>query len=158
VFWVHASNAARFEAAYKNIADQLKLPGRDDTIVNMLQLVRSWLCSEASGRWLMILDNADNESVFTTEWQQGQDAASNDTRNLQLATLASFIPQIHNGSILITSRNTEAAVKLTGRYKDIIKIQTMNQDQGLQLLQNKLSAPLAGPLLELLAILDYMSS
>ena len=153
---MHASNAARFEAAYKNIADRLKLPRRDDTTVNVLQLVCSWLCSEASGRWLMILDNADDESFFYTQWQQGQGAASNDTRNPQLATLASFIPQIHNGSILITSRNTEVAVKLTGRDKDIIKIQTMNRDQGFQLLQNKLSTPLEGPLLELLAALDYM--
>ncbi|KAI9858491.1 MAG: hypothetical protein M1813_006432 [Trichoglossum hirsutum] len=119
-------------------------------------LVYSWLCSEASGRWLIILDNADDESVFYTQWQQGQGAASNDTRNPRLATLASFIPQSHNGSILITSRNRDVTVKLTGRDKDIIKIQTMNRDQGLQLLQNKLSTPLEGPLLELLAALDYM--
>ena len=154
MFWVHASNAARFEAAYKEIADRFRLPRRDDTTVNVLQLVYNWLCSESSGRWLMILDNADDESLFYTQGQHGQDVASRSALN-KLA-LASFLPQSQNGSILITSRNTNVAVKLTGGHKDIIRIQSMSRDQGLELLQNKLSCPLDEPILELLVALDYM--
>jgi tetratricopeptide (TPR) repeat protein len=151
---VHASNAARFEAAYKNIADRLQLPGCGDTTVNVLQLVCNWLCSEGSGRWLIILDNADDRSLFRVQRQDAQSASSGDTRSR--LTLADFLPQGQNGSILITSRNRDIAIKLTGRDKDVIRIQSMNRDQGLELLQNKLLHPLTGPATELLAALDYM--
>ena len=154
VFWVPASNAARFEEAYKNIADRLQLPGRDNATVNVLQLVYNWLCSEGSGRWLIILDNADDRSLFRVQRQDAQSASSGDTR--RRLTLADFLPQSQNGSILITSRNVDIAVKLTGRDKDVIRIQSMSQDQGLKLLRNKLSHPLDGPATELLATLDYM--
>jgi len=151
---VYASNAARFEAAYKNIADRLQLPGCGDATVNVLQLVCNWLCSERSGRWLIILDNADDRSLFRVQRQDAQSTSSGDTRSG--LTLADFLPQGQNGSILITSRNPDIAIKLTGRDKDVIRIQSMNRDQGLELLQNKLVPPLNGPATELLAALDYM--
>jgi hypothetical protein len=116
--------------------------------------VCNWLCSEANGRWLIILDNADDESFFNTQWYEGQGAASGDARSR--LTLADFLPQSRNGSILITSRNTDAAAKLIGRYKDIIWIQKMSRDEGIELLQKKLSGPLDGQATELLTALDYM--
>jgi tetratricopeptide (TPR) repeat protein len=64
VFWVHGSTKARFEEAYRGIADRLELPGRHDPKVSVLQLVRDWLCDEANGPWTMILDNVDNVNVF----------------------------------------------------------------------------------------------
>ena len=151
---MHASNAARFEAAYKNIADRLQLPGRDDTTVNVLQLVCNWLCSEGNRRWLIILDNADNESFFNIQRHEAQGAASGDTRSR--LTLADFLPQSKNGSILITSRNMDVAVKLTGSYKDIVQIQKMSRDQGVELLRKKLCCPSDGQAIELLAALDYI--
>ena len=151
---MHTSNAARFEAAYKNIADRLQLPGRDDTTVNVLQLVCNWLRSEGDRRWLIILDNADNESFFNIQRHEVQGAASGDTHGR--LTLADFLPQSKNGSILITSRNMGVAEKLTGSYKDIIQIQKMNQDQGVELLRKKLRCPLDGQAIELLAALDYI--
>ena len=151
---MHASNAARFEAAYKNIAYRLQLPGRDDTTINVLQLVCNWLRSEANGRWLIILDNADDESFFNTQRHEVQGAASSDARGR--LTLADFLPQSQNGSILITSRNTDIAAKLTGSYKDVIRVQPMSRDESLELLRNKLSCPLDGQATELLAALEYM--
>jgi len=50
VFWVHASTTARFEEAYRGIADKLTLPGRNDPKVDILRLVSDWLCDEANGR------------------------------------------------------------------------------------------------------------
>ena len=151
---MHASNAARFEAAYKNIAYRLQLPGRDDITINVLQLVCNWLRSEANGRWLIILDNADDESFFNTQRHEVQGAASSGARGR--LTLADFLPQSQNGSILITSRNTDIAAKLTGSYKDVIRVQPMSRDESLELLRNKLSCPLDGQATELLAALEYM--
>ncbi|MCJ1428558.1 hypothetical protein MMC29_006468 [Sticta canariensis] len=64
VFWIHASNAVRFEQAYRNIAVKVEIPGRDDPKANVVRLVYDWLCDEKSGQWLMILDNADDQGVF----------------------------------------------------------------------------------------------
>ena len=43
VFWVHASTRARFEEAYRDIADRLQLLGRNDPKANVLWLVSDWL-------------------------------------------------------------------------------------------------------------------
>jgi hypothetical protein len=34
--------------------------------VDIFWLVYNWLCDERNGRWLMILDNADDDQVFST--------------------------------------------------------------------------------------------
>ncbi|KAA8646773.1 uncharacterized protein ATNIH1004_005448 [Aspergillus tanneri] len=43
VFWVHATNAARFEQSFRDIADQVKIPERRDAQVNIFSLVENWL-------------------------------------------------------------------------------------------------------------------
>jgi hypothetical protein len=48
VFWVHASTQARFEEAYRDIANRLELPGRDDPKASVLRLVYDWLRDEAN--------------------------------------------------------------------------------------------------------------
>jgi hypothetical protein len=35
-----------------------------DPKADVLRLVRSWLCDKRNGRWLMVVDNADDASVF----------------------------------------------------------------------------------------------
>ena len=60
VFWVHASNAARFEQSFREIADRLKIPGRRDLAANIFELMYEWLCDERKGSWVLILDNVDN--------------------------------------------------------------------------------------------------
>jgi hypothetical protein len=64
VFWVHASTRARFEEAYRGIADRLELPGRHDPKADVLRLVSDWLHNEANGRWTMVLDNVDDVETF----------------------------------------------------------------------------------------------
>ncbi|KAJ6261505.1 hypothetical protein Dda_4175 [Drechslerella dactyloides] len=143
VFWVYGSSTAKFVAAYKDIADKLQLPGRDDSTANMLHLVHNWLCSEDSGRWFMVLDSADDKNLF---FPQEHSAASKGS--VSSIKLADFLPKSQNGSILITSRNRDLARKLIGRDIDVLEIQQMSLDEGLRLLQNKLSRP-SKPVVEL---------
>jgi hypothetical protein len=103
VFWIHASNAARFEQGYQQIAAVAEIPGRDDPKINILQLVYQWLCDARNGRWLMVLDNADDDGIFFS-----------DNRSDQRGSLVSFLPQAVHGSMLITSRNGRAARNLVG--------------------------------------------
>ncbi|KAJ5496994.1 hypothetical protein N7463_008981 [Penicillium fimorum] len=46
VFWVHASNEARFEQSFRDIADQVRIPGRQYVEVDIFKLVENWLRDE----------------------------------------------------------------------------------------------------------------
>jgi hypothetical protein len=119
VFWVHASNAARFEQAYTNIAAKIELPGRDDPKADILRLVYYWLCDERNGRWLMILDNADDNRVFSTS-ADSDGVAHRAEASREAAPLESFLSQSSNGWILVTSRDFIVAVKLVGAKRNVI--------------------------------------
>ncbi|KAH7303263.1 hypothetical protein B0I35DRAFT_415233 [Stachybotrys elegans] len=57
VFWVHASSIARYKQSFQDIADFLKLPGRQNPQTNVFKLLYNWLRGEKSGKWVLILDN-----------------------------------------------------------------------------------------------------
>src|SRR5271154_5313858 len=118
IFWVHAYDAAKFEAEHRDIADKLELDGREVAGVNAPQLVYDWLRRGAIDRWLMIIDSADDERAFCTPRQHRQSAAPYGNKQTILAAL---LREYRNGSILITSRNIDVARKLTTTDRDIIK-------------------------------------
>jgi hypothetical protein len=60
VFWVHASNAARFKQSFRDIANYIKISGRQNPQADIFQLVYNWLYNEKKGKWALILDNIDN--------------------------------------------------------------------------------------------------
>lgn len=64
VFWVYAANAERFDQAYKDIAEKLGLPRRNDPNADVCQLVFEWLNQDTKARWLMVVDNADDGELF----------------------------------------------------------------------------------------------
>ncbi|KAF2205150.1 TPR-like protein [Delitschia confertaspora ATCC 74209] len=134
VFWINASTKARFEEAYRHIANKLELPGRDDPEVDVLQLVSNWLCDGANGQWTMVLDNVENTETFFPSQKGTQDELLGSLS----ASLAAYLPQSRNGSILITSRNKYVAAKLAGGHHNTKQVRQMNKSQGLQLLQTKL--------------------
>src|SRR4051812_31837462 len=100
VFWVHAGTQARVEEGFRTIADTVKLPGRHQPKADIPQLVYGWLSNERNGRWIMILDSADDSDVFLGP-------NSGDARNQR--PFATYLPQSRNGSIVITTRNKDLA-------------------------------------------------
>lgn len=124
MFWIHASNAARLEQGYQAIAAVAEIWGRDDPKTNILQLLYQWLCDSQNGRWLMVLDNADDDGVFF-------DSNVSDKRG----PLVSFLPQAAHGSLLVTSRNGLAAGNLVGNDGHMIEVQPMNEEESLALLR-----------------------
>ena len=156
MFWVHASTGARFEEGYKIIADRLGLLGRNDPQANILQLVKNWLCEESNGRWVMIVDNADDTTPFFGNPVR-ELVGNAGRRPTAPPLLASFLPQSQNGSILFTSRSEDIAFHLTGDYNNIIRVWPMNQAEGLALFEKKLNHHYdKDTALELLLALDYM--
>ncbi|KAF2195361.1 hypothetical protein K469DRAFT_545893, partial [Zopfia rhizophila CBS 207.26] len=154
VFWVHASTRARFEEAYRGLADRLELPRRLDPKADVLRLVSNWLCDEINGQWTMVVDNVDDVETFFLSRRREQDG----TVESSPASLAAYLPQSRNGSILITSRSRDAAARLAGGYHNIREVLAMDKSQGLQLLRNKLPAVSheEGAAVDLLRTLDCM--
>ncbi|OCK73508.1 hypothetical protein K432DRAFT_233234, partial [Lepidopterella palustris CBS 459.81] len=146
VFWVHAGTHARFEEGYRRIAEATRMEGWDNPKANVLRLVRSWLCDESNGRWVMIVDNADDSDVFFPPLSRQRAVAAGNlghaAGNLGQAAepLSDFLPQSPNGSILITSRNQDVAYRLTGSYASVIEVKLMDDDDALALLKKKLGA------------------
>lgn len=122
---MHAGTTQRFEEAYRTIAERLGLLQRYGADADILRLVRNWLCDQANGRWLMVLDNADDGLVFF---------ANADRRE----PLAAFVPQTENGSILVTSRSSAVAERLTGHGHNVLAVPSMDEKQALQLFHHKL--------------------
>jgi hypothetical protein len=73
IFWLHASRSTRLETSVREMAEFLKLSGRDEPKVNILQLFGNWLrCS--TSQWLLVLDNADFENVLFNPTIAGNNA------------------------------------------------------------------------------------
>ncbi|KAI0571336.1 hypothetical protein A1F96_08973 [Pyrenophora tritici-repentis] len=86
VFWAHASNTARLEQSFREIADQVKVRGQKDPQADVFKLVHDWLRDAKNGRWLLVLDNADDAAVLSpTDGGSGLSAASIERAAMQVA-------------------------------------------------------------------------
>jgi hypothetical protein len=123
------------------------MDGWDNPRVDVLRLVRNWLCDESNGRWVMVIDNADDSDVFFQPLERAEEADP----------LSDFLPRSPNGWILITSRSRDVAFRLTGSYSSILEVRRMDVDDALALLQRKLGfQPNKDDAINLLNILDFM--
>ena len=137
VFWVHAGSVGRFDQAYKSIARRCQISGWDRPGGNPLQLVYEWLSDERNGSWLMVIDNADDKSVFSN--RERETASQEVGRDDDALNLLSYLPQTSNGSTLITSRNRDAAYRLLSSNENIIDVPLMDAELAVSLLLKKLS-------------------
>jgi len=135
---VHASNAARFKQAYRDIATKVDLPGRDDPKVDILRLVYDWLCDERNGRWLMVVDNADDDRVLSSPGTEPGSIAHASEHLGEATSLASFLPQARSGWLLVTSRNLLTALNLVGRKYNVIQVEPMTEEDALRLLKTRI--------------------
>ncbi|KAB5513496.1 hypothetical protein GE09DRAFT_1179745 [Coniochaeta sp. 2T2.1] len=133
VFWVHASSAERFRQAYASIAEECEIPGHDDPKVDVLSLVKRWLEGKDRGRWLMVIDNADDTQVF---FGRRAGPATADTSGLE-GKVGSYIPECAHGSVLVTTRNKEIGSRLANGKRPI-EVGQMDEDESDQLLRAKL--------------------
>jgi hypothetical protein len=154
VFWVHASNAARFEQSFRELANSVKISGRQNPEANIFQLVHDWLRNNRKGNWVLILDNVD-DATYLLE-RTGQDGQTNGTERGNSRPLVSYLPQCPHGSILITTRSRYAALKLV-EQRDIITIEPMSRADALALFEKKLGGhDNSNDVAKLAAALEFM--
>lgn len=121
IFWVPAIDATSFENAYRDIGKRLNIKGINRENADVQLLVKTALSEDGSGSWLLVIDNADDVTLLF-----GDDK------------LSAHLPFSRNGSILFTTRNREAAVRLDILLENTFNITEMDQDEGLKLLQKGL--------------------
>ncbi|PSN62774.1 hypothetical protein BS50DRAFT_612957 [Corynespora cassiicola Philippines] len=138
VFWVHASNAARFEQGFRDIADRVKLAGRSDPQANIYKLVHDWLRDERKGSWALVLDNVDDVGFLLEPPDARRDGSTNiSSEGIGSQPLKTYIPQCPNGSVLMTTRNRSAALQLVELH-EVITVEPMDRADALALLRKKL--------------------
>ncbi|KAI1439358.1 hypothetical protein F5Y02DRAFT_424100 [Annulohypoxylon stygium] len=102
VFWVPAVDATNFENAYRQIGEALGILGLSDDKADVKTLVKAALSRESAGSWLLIIDNADDLKLLFT-----------------VTRLLAYLPFSRKGSILLTTRIHEAAIRFETRGNPI---------------------------------------
>jgi hypothetical protein len=136
VFWIHASNAARFEQSFRDIANYVKISRQQDLQADIFQLVHNWLYNEKKGKWALILDNVDDAGFLVTP-STDQDRHTNSRESGNSRSLVLYLPQCSHRSILITTRSEDKALKLVKPH-DIITVEPISIQEALALFENKL--------------------
>jgi hypothetical protein len=161
VFWIHASNAARFEQSYRDIARSAKVAGWQDPKADIFQLVHDWLRDERNGKWILILDNVDDASFLLAARSAGCEGQTNGLEGKSSQSLVTYVPQCQNGSVLITTRSRNVALQLV-EWRDMVPVEPMDKRDALALLQKKLRRQgsseevIEEEVTELAAALEYM--
>jgi len=115
IFWIHASNHARFTEAYHRIGKELGLSDVDNPEVDTLRLVQKWLSNDANGPWLLVMDNADDIGAFFG--LRNDESAEQDGQ--QAKVLFKYLPQSSKGSMILTTRDKRIGQRLAKSEKPI---------------------------------------
>ncbi|KAJ6035966.1 Tetratricopeptide-like helical [Penicillium herquei] len=134
VFWIYAGSANRFKQSFEEIATQTGIQGQRDPGTNAFKLVEAWLNSEESGKWVIILDNVDDDRFL-----RERAASDSKTQEKPRKPLLSYIPK-SQGAVLVTGRNEKTVVKIVGR-RNLIQIKHLPESEAIDLLHKKLILP-----------------
>ncbi|KAJ5641329.1 hypothetical protein N7490_005329 [Penicillium lividum] len=122
VFWIPAVDLESLHQAYEDIAYRLGLefdPKKEDVKV----VVQRHLTQSHSGRWLLIIDNADDLTMWTENNPDGQGAG-----------LRGFLPASDRGVILFTTRSNKVARYLGAT--DLFHIAELDEQRATTVLRN----------------------
>ena len=106
----------------RDIANVVGIQGCDGPDVDILQKVKEWFESEASGRWLLVYDNVDDVDLMYGN-EHGR--------------LASYFPRSTHGAIIMTTRNKQVGIKFA-TAKNLVPLSTLTDAESLALMATKL--------------------
>ncbi|KAI3571423.1 hypothetical protein IWW34DRAFT_709803 [Fusarium oxysporum f. sp. albedinis] len=121
VFWVPALSRASFEQACVQIIDACDIPTADNS--DAVESVRQYLSSKRAGKWLLVVDNADDAQ--TVMGSVGAESA-----------IYRSLPQSDEGRTLFTTRYRKVAVSVAGR--NIVEVPAMSPDEATSYLKEAL--------------------
>ena len=107
IFWINAGTEQRFIDGFKNIASGAEIPGHWADVVDLLQLTKDWLDRGHKGKWLIIIDEVDDNHAYFEE------------DRLKGKTILDFIPRVSHGQILYITEYGETAMKLDPEWRPL---------------------------------------
>ncbi|RDW64624.1 hypothetical protein BP6252_10275 [Coleophoma cylindrospora] len=119
IFWVPALSLESFEQTFTKIARILKLPQTSLEQGDIKDLVKQRLSAREAGKWLLIVDNADDSDVLFGS--QG---------------LMKYLPESEDGLTLFTSRHQRVAQELVGR--NVVELKKMTDEEAANFLRSLL--------------------
>ncbi|KAI1345679.1 hypothetical protein F5Y01DRAFT_47282 [Xylaria sp. FL0043] len=120
IFWIPGLSSASFNRAMTEIAKELGVyTPRDDP----RESVKRFLSSEASGKWLLVLDNADDMDIVF---------GSSDNTD----AISHFLPSNGDGLFLFTTRFREVAVSAS--VEEVVELGMLEPDEAKYFLQSSL--------------------
>jgi Tfp pilus assembly protein PilF len=143
VFWAPAVSLETFEQACREIARILQIPQMVDDNQDVKESVKQYLSSQSTGKWLLIVDNADDMGVmFGTEMSAG---------------IVDFLPEKDDGMTIFTSRRGEVAESLVGN--EVLEVGKMSEEEAVLFMTTSLlrKSPIEdGSIKRLVAELDCL--
>ena len=110
--------------SFSDIARRVGIPGCEGEGVDILRLVKGWFEDEAAGKWLLVVDNADDDNLLYS-------------RDLGAFRLADYFPRSENGSILLTTRYDKVGRRFA-TTNNIIILSALTMDESESLLATRL--------------------
>jgi tetratricopeptide (TPR) repeat protein len=122
VFWIPALSMEMFEQACAEIARALGIRQSQESKEDIRELLQQRLSAKTAGKWLLIVDNADDlDLLYGTEQTEG---------------LLDFFPQNDDGLTIFTTRHYEVAQSVAN--SDVIEVGRMEKQEAIDLLEKSL--------------------
>ncbi|CUS13410.1 unnamed protein product, partial [Tuber aestivum] len=120
VFWVQGSGILKFTEGFKAIAQHVRipLPRTEEDGEELLRRTRTWLEGPDSGDWILVIDNADNDSDFI-----GNNSP-----------ISKFVPQGRGGTVIFTTRSRQVAIRQGCK---IVWVSKMEPGEALELFSKR---------------------
>ncbi|KAL2884914.1 putative acyl transferase acyl hydrolase lysophospholipase [Ceratocystis lukuohia] len=112
VFWLTAASMDGYRNSCKALAGHLNLETADSEDSRIL--VKDYLEAKKGGKWLLIIDNADDASLFNAPIKEDR--------------ISSFLPQSEKGRIVYTTRSKKVSWLALGCH-DGLELEEMPSDE-----------------------------
>ena len=129
VYWVQAAGKLTYEKDVLEIGKTLGIPGIEDDGADVKALVKERLGNQRENKWFLILDNADDETLWGRQPNPKQ----------QEVSLVHSLPMTTNGSIMITTRSRRIASFLA--EKEVIELHPQSTDEAADMSMKRPETP-----------------
>jgi tetratricopeptide (TPR) repeat protein len=129
VCWIPVNSLANLQTAYRKVAKNLSLPGCEESGVDILELVQTYLSDETIGPWLLVLDNADDIELWTSSLASEAGAKC----------LIDYMPRSRHGAIIWTTRDRKVATGVA--RENVVTVQQMDEFGASEMMRKYLIDP-----------------
>ena len=136
IIWIHGGSGDLLRQSLTEIAFRCHLLGQGDKSTDPLDAVRRFLLNEDNGRWLMVVDNADNPDTFVKS-SRASSSTSQDADRSQRVALSTYIPRCVHGRIVFTTNSKALGEKLS-LQGSVIEIPPLDLNEACELLCKRL--------------------